>query len=107
MATVTRGLQDEAVLRLKSALDEFERTHPGAEATLYRQNSGTVRVRVVDRRFAGMKRSARHDSVWNSLAQQVGDDVLQEIGVILPLAPDELGSSLMNLEFETPVSSDL
>ena len=106
MATV-RGTSDPAVVALKFALEDYEGEHGGAEATLYRQNSGAIRVRVVDQAFAGMKRSQRHDDVWDYLSKKVDPDVLQEISVLLLMPPDELGSSIMNLEFEDPLPSTL
>jgi len=54
-----------------------------------------------------MKRSRRHDMVWDFLASKVNPDTLQDISVLVLLAPDELRSSLMNLEFEQPTESKL
>lgn len=107
MAKVTRGAEDDAVRALTSALEQYESASPGAEASLYRQNSGAIRLRVIDRKFAGMKRSRRHDLVWEFLAQRVNEDILQEVAVLILLAPEELASSLINLEFEDPIPSTL
>lgn len=105
MATIVRGDADEAVQTLKAALDAYENEHPGAEAALYRRNSASVRVRVVDRSFEGMTKSRRHDHVWDFLADRVPEDALAEVSQVLSFAPAELRSSLANLEFDEPVPS--
>lgn len=106
MATVVRGKTDEYVKKIKAALDAFETSHPGAVAELYRQNSGSIRVRIIDQRFAKMSRPRRHDEVWDFLADRLDDDTLQEISVLLPIGPAERDSSFMSMEFDHPVKSD-
>ena len=105
MANIIRGPQDEAVLKLKSALDAYERQFVGAEASIYRQNPASVRVRIIDDRVKAMSRSRRHDELWQFLAEQVGDDVMGEVSMLLVLPHSELRSSLSNLEFEDPMPS--
>ncbi len=106
MATV-RGDVDQAVQALKDALDAYEAAHLGAEATLYRQNSASIRLRVIDRRFEGMTKSRRHADIWQFLAARVPEDTLSDVSLVLAVAPAELGTSLMNLEFEEPTPSPL
>ncbi len=103
MAVITRGSLDVTVDSLKQALEAYEAAHPGAEATLYRQNPGSIRVRVVDDRFAGIDKSARHDAVWDFLAGRVGEDVMGEVYVLLTFSHAELGRSLANQDFEDPL----
>ena len=105
MATIHSGQQDKAVRSVKSALDAYEHAHPGADATLYRQNSASIRIRIVDKAFAGLSRGDRHDSVWEFLSEKLDDDTIQEISVLLLLAPGEQQKSFMNFEFEHPVPS--
>ncbi|RMF75817.1 MAG: hypothetical protein D6744_13025 [Planctomycetota bacterium] len=107
MATVTKGKTDEAVHELKAALDAYEEAHPGAEAALYRQNSASIRLRVIDRRFEGMTKSRRHAYVWDFLASRVPEDTLSDVSLVLAIPPAELKTSLMNLEFEDPTQSGL
>lgn len=102
-----RGDRDKCVLSLQQALDEYESEHPGADASLYRQNPGSVRVRIVDDRFAGMTRSRRHDHVWEFLSERVSNDVMAEVSVLILLPTAELKTSLANLEFEDPTPSRL
>jgi stress-induced morphogen len=105
VATILRGSKDRAVTLIKKALDGYEKQNPGAEATIYRQNSASIRVRIIDDRFARMSKSERHDLVWNFLADRLKEDVLQELSVLLLLAPSEQKSSFMNFEFNDPIPS--
>lgn len=105
MAEIVRGPRTAVVDSLKAVLDEYERQHPGAVATLYEQNSASVRVRVVDPKFAALSKSQRHDQVWDFLAARLSDDLLQQISVLLLLTPAEQPSSIMNIEFDHPVPS--
>ena len=107
MAAIVRGKHDKFVRDLKEALDAYEAQHAGAIAALYRQNNASIRVRVIDRRFKGMPKSRRHGDVWKFLAARVPEDTLSEVSVLLAVAPAELGTSLMNLEFEDPTASRL
>lgn len=102
MARVTKGEPDTVVNTLKAALDEYEIKHPGAEAALYRQNSASIRLRVIDRRFEGMTRSRRHADIWDFLSARVPEETLSDVSLVLALPPGELKTSLMNLEFEDP-----
>ena len=107
MATITRGTVDEYVERIKSALDAYEVQYPGAVATLYRQDPASIRIRIVDARFKGMSKGDRHDQVWDFLAARLDDDTIEELSILLPLAPEEQPSSFMNAEFEDPIPSGL
>ncbi len=92
---------------LKDALDAYEVEHPGAKAELYRQNSASIRLRVIDRRFEGMTKSRRHADVWDFLAARVSQDTLSDVSLVLAIAPAEQGSSLMNFEFDDSKPSRL
>jgi stress-induced morphogen len=107
MATVTQGNADAEVQSLKDALDAYEAAHPGADAALYRQNSASIRLRVIDRRFEGMTKSRRHAYVWDFLAARVPEDTLADISLVLAVAPAELRDSFANFEFEQPIPSRL
>jgi hypothetical protein len=107
MATITRGPRDNVVHALKSALDTYEGEFPGAEASLYRQNPGSVRIRIIDDRFVKMSRARRHDHVWKFLAARVDEDALSDVSLLLLLARNELASSFMNTQFDDPIPSRL
>ena len=107
MARVTQGNPDTEVLSLKDALDAYEAANPGADAALYRQNSASIRLRVIDRRFEGMSKSRRHAHVWDFLAARVPADTLADVSLVLTVAPAELRDSFANFEFERPIPSRL
>ncbi|MDB5327491.1 MAG: hypothetical protein JWM57_3060 [Phycisphaerales bacterium] len=107
MATIIRNNADASVDAIKAALDAYEDAHPGAEATLYRHNPASIRLRVIDRRFEGMTKSRRHADVWDYLAARVPEDTLADVSLVLTVAPAELGVSFANFEFESPVPSQL
>jgi stress-induced morphogen len=107
MATVTRGPRDQVVEGVAKALDQYEAAHPSAHANLYRQNSASIRVRIVDARFKGLSKGKRHDQVWDFLSEKLPADEIQEISVLLLLAPDEVSGSFLNVDFEDPIPSNL
>jgi stress-induced morphogen len=107
MAKITRGRQDKLVGKIKEVLDQYEESHPTATATLYRQNSASVRVRIVDPRFARSSKGARHDRVWKFISDRLDEDDLQEISLLILLTPPEQASSFINSEFEEPIRSKL
>jgi acid stress-induced BolA-like protein IbaG/YrbA len=75
---------------------------PRAEA--YRYNSASIRVRVIDSRFAGQSRTEREEQVL-PLIRQLPEETQADVMILLMLTPDELARSLMNLEFENPTPS--
>ncbi len=107
MADIVRGNADHAVQALKDALDQYEAQHPGAEAALYRHNPGSIRLRVIDRRFENMPKSRRHTVVWDFIAEHVDEDSLADVSQLLTLAPAELKLSFANFEFEDPIPSKI
>jgi stress-induced morphogen len=67
MSIEIRGKTDRTMKAVAKALTTYAAAHPRAEIDIYRQNSVSVRIRVVDPDFAGVSRSDRHDAVWNYL----------------------------------------
>ena len=107
MAKSVQGDSDTEVQMLKDALDAYETAHPGAKAALYRQNNASIRLRVIDQRFAPMNKSRRHGEVWDFLSHQLPEDVLANISLLLTVTPSELNDSFVNFEFERPTPSQL
>jgi len=70
----------------------------------YRHNSVSIRVRLVHDEFRDMTRSAREQRVL-PVIRTLPDATQQDITVLLLLAPGELDRSMMNVEFEHPVTS--
>ncbi len=105
MATITRGSRDKSVKMLLEALKQYEARHPGAVASLYRFNPGSIRLRIISAHFQGVSRPKRHDQFLRFLKATVDEDVLAEVTLLLLLTPAELASSMMNIEFEDPMPS--
>ncbi|MGH9676470.1 MAG: hypothetical protein ACRD36_05155, partial [Candidatus Acidiferrum sp.] len=60
------------------ALATYQDDHPRSKIEIYRQNSVSVRVRIIDPDFAGITKPRRHDSVWESL-DKISEEVLSDI----------------------------
>jgi stress-induced morphogen len=106
MATIPRGKTDDDVQQIRDWLTEYEKAHPEANAEVYRQNSASIRIRIVDPRFAALDRVERHDQLRRELSQ-LPEDVQQQISLLLLLPPAELRSSLASLDFDDPLPSTL
>ena len=80
----------------------------GVEA--YRYNPASIRVRVIDARFAGKSVADREQAVM-PLVMTLGKRTREDILMLLMLAPDEVGrasqQALANQEFESPSASRL
>jgi stress-induced morphogen len=107
MATITRGSQDQVVEKVRSILDEYERTHQGAKASVYRHNSASIRIRIIDEQFEGWSKGKRHDFAWKFIGDRLTEDEIQEISMLLLLTESETAKSFLNLEFDDPVPSQL
>ena len=106
MARITRGKRDMGIKAFKKVLDAYEAKNPGASAELYRQNNASIRIRIVDEKFSRMSKPRRHDKVFKFIADELNDDdLLQELSILLLLAPSEQDSSTMNMEFDDPIPS--
>lgn len=103
---VFRGKSDEVIDQIISALRKYEKTHPDADIAVYRQNSVSVRVRIVDSEFATLDKVERNKLVWKYL-ETLPEDVQSDVSVLLLLTPEETKRSFANLEFEDPVPSNL
>lgn len=91
MVTI-REKNDECVEAVALALAKYEEQHPNADVVVYRQNSVSVRARVIDPDFRGTSKADRHDVVWSFLTD-LPEDQQSQISVLLLLAPDEAPSS--------------
>lgn len=77
---------------------------PQVEA--YRYNSVSIRIRIVDDRFRNKSDSARAKIV-DPLLEKLPEGTQNDITILLLLAPEETGLSMMNLEFDNPTPSRL
>lgn len=101
-----RGKSDDIIERIVAVLLTYGKDHPGAGIDLYRQNSVSVRIRIIDDAFQGMSRPDRSDLVWKYL-MSLSEDDQSEISSVILLTTDETERSFANFEFENPVPSKL
>jgi hypothetical protein len=104
MTIAIRGETDKTLNSVKKTLLEYHRQHPDAQIDLYKRNSISVRIRVIDPCFAGLRKSDRHAIVWEHL-EKLPEEIQGDISMVVLLSPDEVGGSLANLEFEDPSPS--
>ena len=96
-------VQVQQVLRV---LDQYKGDHPNAQIDVRRQNSVSIRIRIIDPDFGGLDRVDREPAVWRVL-KTLPEEVFTNITMLLLLAPDETERSLANQEFEDPIPSRL
>lgn len=97
---------DEILDRIADRLAEYESQHSRAKAEAYRQNPVSVRIRVIDPRFAGVDRIEREEEIWRHL-EALPEEVLADVTMLLVLTPAEAKKSFANYEFEHPLPSRL
>lgn len=95
---------DEILKRVAEALEQYQAAHRRAEIEAYRQNSVSVRVRVIDPGFEGKSRTQREDEVWPFL-NKLPEETSAEISLLLLLTPKEAKTSFASLEFDDPIPS--
>lgn len=106
MAKILHGKSDAILKEILDVLRRYEKEHPEAKADVYRRNSVSVRIRVIDPSFFGLSKTERSRRLWQYL-HQLPERAQSDITVLLLLAPDETKSSLGNLDFEKPLPSTL
>ncbi|HEX4145030.1 MAG TPA: hypothetical protein VHY91_16105 [Pirellulales bacterium] len=103
---IPRGEHDPIIDQIIQALRGYEREHPRAKIDLYRQNSASIRIRIIDPDWSGISKAQRHRVVLGYLGA-VPDDTQGEISLLLLLTPEETTSSFANFEFDDPIPSGL
>src|SRR5205085_938339 len=99
-------LTDKVVRQIRESLAQYESSHPEADIQVRRQNSVSVRLRIIDPDFQGMDRVDRDSLVWRSL-EKLPEQTQSQVTMVLLLTPEEAKTSFANLDFEHPVSSQL
>ena len=102
--SITRGRTDPKIEKLMEALEQYSTKHPVADISLYRQNSVSVRIRIVDPSFKDRGRQDRHKAVWKYLGR-LPEEVLSDVSMLLLLTPEEQLESFANQNFEHPIPS--
>ena len=99
--------QGPAVRAILKSLETFYRPgHPEAEIDSYRQNSASIRIKIIDPEFRHMDRVSRDNQIWEILGKQP-EDIQSQITVVLLLTPEETKTSFANMDFENPIPSRL
>jgi hypothetical protein len=97
---------DDHLGHINQALAKYRSEHPDAQVDAYRQNSVSLRARIVDPDFHGIDRADRHEIVWRHIAT-LPEEVQSEVTMLLLLTPEETKTSFANLEFDHPLPSML
>lgn len=98
---------DPAVAQILEVLNrEYSKRHPQARIDAYRYSPSEIRVRIIDPDVARIRITRRSDPVDKIIRDHLPESVRQDIWFLIVLAPDELDSSAMNMEFENPTSFD-
>ena len=97
---------DPALRKISLALEQYAAVHPHAEIEIYRQNSVSIRLRVLDPEFKGKSRVQREDELW-AILDALTEELVSEISLVLLLTPDESKKSFANFEFDNPIPSKL
>ncbi len=97
---------DPILRQIKNALGEYDIVHPNAEIEAYRQNSVSVRIRVLNPEFTGRTRAQREEEVWACL-DKLPEEASAEISLLLLLTPEEAKNSIASIEFDDPIPSRL
>lgn len=105
-AVHVRGDEDAYIRKIVKKLKRYKDSHPRASVEIYRQNSVSVRIRVVDPDFEKLDIVGRDDLLWSYL-DELDEDARSEITMLLLVAPSEVQTSFMNAEFENPRPSML
>ena len=107
MAVTTRVAKpDEQVQQIIDVLREYEVAHPEAHIEVYRQNSVSIRIRIVDPDFHGKRIGVREDEVW-TLLDKLPDETRADITFLLLITPEEKPTSMASFDFDNPVPSRL
>jgi stress-induced morphogen len=105
MARRDRSTQpDMQVQQVLDILTEYERTHPQAQIEGRRQNSVSIRLRIIDPDFQGVDRIEREHEIWQ-LLRKLPEEVFVNITMLLLLTPEEAEHSLASQEFDHPIPS--
>ncbi len=101
------AMSDEGNVRaILDILESYKLSHPEARIAAYRQNSGSIRIRIIDPDFRKLDKAQRHDQIWEIL-DPLSEDILSQITVLLLMTLEEVKTSFANMDFENPVPSNL
>jgi hypothetical protein len=107
MASKNPKKTDKTVKGIRKLLEEkYLPDHSKAKIDVYRYNSASIRIRVIDPSFSGLDWIERDTFLWKTI-EELSEDTTSQITLLLCLAPNEVGKSMMNMEFEDPTPTRL
>jgi hypothetical protein len=104
MARTQHVRNDAARRQIQDALATYARQHQEALIAVRRQNSVSLRIRIIDPDFRGLDRLKREDFVWE-LLDRLPNRIRSQITFVLLLTPEEQAESLLDQDFENPTPS--
>ncbi len=102
----SKGKPDPDVQQILNVLAQYLKEHPKADIKVQRQNSVSLRIRIIDPDFHGFDLVDRDTALWK-LLDRLPESVLSQITLLLLLTPEEAPDSLANMDFERPIPSRL
>jgi stress-induced morphogen len=106
MPVEIRGNADKTLKEIAKVLASYLESSPEAQIVIYRQNSVSIRIRVIDPSFAGQERSERHRRIWDCL-DKASAHAQSDITMLVLLTPEETETSFGNMTFDNPTPSRL
>jgi hypothetical protein len=102
MSVKIRGRKPDRVLKqIGGALEVYAASHPTARIETYRRNDFSVRVRIIDKAFAGTRPLDRFGDV-RAVLRPLPEDTKSQISLLLLLTPEEAKESYGSAEFDHP-----
>src|SRR5260370_18773200 len=97
---------DNILKEIVKALEKYEAAHPKAKIETYRQNSVSIRIRIISPEFEGMIRTKREEALWAFL-NELPEETAAEVSLVLLLTPHEPKHSFATAEFDDPITPKL
>jgi hypothetical protein len=97
---------DSGVQQVLDILARYDDQHPNAKIDAYRQNSASIRLRIIDPEFEPLDRVQREEWIWDIL-DGLPEGIQSQITLVLLLTAKEASFSFANFEFENPLPSNL
>ena len=102
-----RAVKDTATKQIERALAEgYLPNHPEASLTVYRYNSASIRVRVIDPDFEGRDLVDRETEIL-PIIRKLPDDLQDQITMLFLVTPRESKRSSLSAEFDHPAPARL